>query len=368
MADTFIGPWEASLPEDYEKIVKDFGLDPFNPKQFLKPNKLMRRGAVFAGRDLDIIAKCIKEKKPFYTLTGIVPSAEKIHLGNKMVIDMVRYFQDRGAKAYILIADLEAAAARGVSLQEAKKRALNFHIPAYIALGLNPKKTVFYFQSENKEVIHLAYEFAKKITLNEFRAVYGSADPGRILSALTQAGDILFPQLREKMPGIIPIGPDQDPHIRLTRDIVKRTFSKYKFFAPSSIYHKFTPSLQGALKMSKSQPEGCIDLPEDPVLAKKKILKAVTGGRETVEQQKKKGGIPEKCIIFEFYKQHLIEEDKSLNKIYQLCKKGKLMCGEDKKQACELVEEYMGAFSKRLDKFRKNINKLKFINFSESKR
>lgn len=368
MADAFIDPWGASLPEDYGKIVKDFGLEPFNPKQFPKPNKLMRRGAVFAGRDLNIIAKCIKEKKPFYTLTGIMPSAEKIHLGNKMVIEMMRYFQDRGAKAYVLIADLEAAAARGVSFQEAKRRALDFHIPAYIALGLDPKKTIFYFQSENKDVIHLAYEFAKKITLNEFRAIYGSADPGRILSALTQAGDILFPQLKERMPGIIPIGPDQDPHIRLTRDIVKRTFSKYKFFAPSSIYHKFTPSLQGALKMSKSQPEGCIDLPEDPASVKKKISRALTGGRETIEQQKRKGGIPEKCMLFEFYKQHLLEEDKNLNKIYRLCKKGKLMCGEDKKQAYEFAEKYMETFSKKLDKVRKHINKLKFINFSMPKR
>jgi len=105
----------------------------------------MRRGIVFAGRDLKIISKCIKEKKPFYVLTGIMPTAEKLHFGTKSVIDQVKYFQKHGAETHVLIADLEAAATRGLSLEEAQKRALEIHIPCYIALGLDPKKTKFYF-------------------------------------------------------------------------------------------------------------------------------------------------------------------------------------------------------------------------------
>ena len=170
-------------------------------------------------------------------LSGIMPSSEKIHFGTKMVVENIRYFQQHNAETYILVADLEAASARGVSLEEARKRALEFHIPAYVALGLDIKKTIFYFQSENREVMNHAYEFAKKITLNEFKAIYGNADPGRIFGAITQVADILYPQLEERMPGIIPVGIDQDPHIRLTRDIVRRTRGK-KFFLVSSLYHK----------------------------------------------------------------------------------------------------------------------------------
>jgi len=215
-----IDPYGSGLVEDYTKIIKDFGLENFDPKLFPQPNRLMRRGVVFAGRDMKQIAKAIKDKKPFYVLSGIMPTAKKIHFGTKMVIENIRYFQDHGAVTYVLIADMESAAARGVSLEEARQRALNFHIPAYIALGLDPKKTIFYFQSENKDVLHMAYEFAKKITLNEFRAIYGNADPGRIMSAVTQVGDILYPQVKDRMPGIIPVGIDQDPHVRLTRDVV----------------------------------------------------------------------------------------------------------------------------------------------------
>jgi len=60
MAEKIIDPWGSELVEDYEKIVKDFGLETFDPKLFPQPNRLMRRGIIFAGRDLKIIADAIK--------------------------------------------------------------------------------------------------------------------------------------------------------------------------------------------------------------------------------------------------------------------------------------------------------------------
>jgi len=361
MAEKIIDPWGSELVSDYTKIVKDFGLEVFDSKLFPNPNRLMRRGVVFAGRDLKQIADAIKSKKRYYVLSGLMPSAEKVHFGNKMVIENIRYFQDHGADTYVLVADLESAATRGISLEEARKRALDFHIPAYIALGLDPKKTIFYFQSENLKVTHLAYEFAKKITLSEFEAVYGKADPSKIMASMTQAGDMLFPQLDERMPGIIPVGIDQDPHIRIARDIIRRTKTKYNFFLLSSMYHKFTPSLDGSLKMSKSKPEGNIELPEDIKSACNKLKRALTGGRDTVEEQKKKGGQPEKCMIFELYKQHLIEDDKELQKIYDDCKSGKLLCGEDKEYACRKMKEFMEKLEKGIEKARKQVDKLAFV-------
>ncbi|MBW2990050.1 tryptophan--tRNA ligase [Candidatus Woesearchaeota archaeon] len=347
-----IDPYGSELVEDYSKIIKDFGLDSFSLKNYPSPNRLMRRGAIFAERDMKPVINAMKDKKPFYVLSGIMPTAKKVHFGTKMVVENIAYFQKHGAKAYCLIADLEALAARGVSLEEARKNALEFQIPAYIALGLDPKKTRFYFQSENKEVMRLAYKFSKKITLNEYRAIFGIADPGRIMSALTQAADILYPQLKERMPGIIPVGCDQDPAIRLTRDIVRRS-RKEKFFLPSGLYHKFTPSLDGELKMSKSRPESCIDLPDDPKKTAKKIMRAKTGGRKTVEEQRKLGGEPERCIIFEFYKQHLIEDDRELQRIHDGCRKGKLLCGEDKQNCCKMMEAFMHDLEKGIEKARK---------------
>jgi tryptophanyl-tRNA synthetase len=292
-----------------------------------------------------------------------MPTNDKIHFGNKMVVEQIRYFQEQGAHAYILIADLESAAARGVSIEEAKKRALEFHIPAYVALGLDPKKTMFYFQSENRDVITLAFEFAKKITLNEFKGIYGSADPGRIMSAVVQCGDILFPQLSEKMPGIIPVGIDQDPHIRLTRDVVDRTKSTHKFFAPSSIYHKYTKALNGKLKMSKSEPLYNIELPEDKESYTKKIKRALTGGRDTLEEHRKLGADVEKCMVFELLKTHLVEDDNELQRIYDDYKSGKTTSGEIKEIAIKKMDEFMEEFNKKAELAKKNIDKLHFIKF-----
>lgn len=358
-----IDPYGSTLVEDYTKIVKDFGLESFDASLFPEPNRLMRRGIIFAGRDLKIISEAIRHKKPFYVLSGIMPSGEKIHFGTKSVVEGIHYFQEHGAHAFILVADLESAAARGVPLEEARKRALEFHIPAFIALGLDPKKTTFYFQSENKDVVHKAYEFAQKITLNEFKAVYGSADPGRIMSAVTQVADILYPQFSERMPGIIPVGIDQDPHIRLTRDVVKRTASKYKFFAPSAMYHKYMPSLDGQLKMSKSNPLSCIELPEDISSVTKKIKRAVTGGRDTLEEHRRLGAMVEKDMVFELLKQHLIEDDAELQQIYDDYKSGKMLSGELKEIAIAKMTSFMNDFVKKVEAARKNIDKLRFVKF-----
>jgi len=358
-----IDPYGSELVEDYAKAIKEFGLEVFMPDLFPEPNRVMRRGVVFAGRDLKIIARCIKEKKPFYALSGIMPTSDHIHLGNKVVVENLAYFQKHGAITFILIADLEAAAARGVSLEEGRKRALEFHIPAYLALGLDPYKTIFYFQSENKDVVHFAYEAAKKITLNEFRAIYGNADPGRIMSAVTQVGDVLYPQFKERMPGIIPVGLDQDPHIRLARDVVSRMKDR-KFFPVSSLYHKYTPSLDGSIKMSKSKPESCISLPEDSKSVCKKIKNALTGGRDTLEEHRKLGAVIEKDMVFELLKQHLIDDDKELDMIYQEYKSGRMTSGELKQIACDKMIEFMDDFKEKLEENRKKVKDLHFVKFA----
>jgi tryptophanyl-tRNA synthetase len=250
-----------------------------------------------------------------------------------------------------------------VDLNKARENALKYQIPAYLALGLDPKRTTFYFQSENRDVLMLAYEFAKKITLNEFKAIYGVADPGRIMSALTQVADILYPQLKKRMPGIIPVGVDQDPHIRLTRDVVARTRSKYNFIPPASINNKFMPSLDGSIKMSKSKPESFIELPEEQGSYNKKLMRALTGGRETVEIQRKLGGRPEKCMIFELYKQHLLDDDNELEDIYKRCRKGKILCGENKENACKTMKLLMDRLEQGMKKAEKMVPRLNFIKF-----
>jgi tryptophanyl-tRNA synthetase len=264
----------------------------------------------------------------------------------------------------VLIADVESQATRGVSLEEGKKRALEFHIPAYIALGLDIEKTNFYLQSENKAVSNLAVICSQKITENEFRAIYGSVHPSKVISAFTQMGDILYPQLSERMPGIIPVGIDQAPHIRMVRDVARRLKSDYGFFLPSAIYNKYTSALDGSFKMSKSaDATGKLEIPEKELnLLEKKINKALTGGRPTKEEQRAKGGEIEKCVVYEYCKNHFIKDDKTLKQMYDECVGGKNLCGECKaKYGVPYAKNFYEEFNKNFEKAKKNIGKIRFV-------
>ncbi|MDI6826593.1 MAG: tryptophan--tRNA ligase [Candidatus Aenigmarchaeota archaeon] len=364
MAKISIDPWGYFSVKDYDELIGQFGIEPFTDELLSKipePNKLMRRKVVFAHTDFGRVVDAIIQKKEFYALTGIMPTLEQIHLGTKLVIENMRFFQEHGAKTFVLVADLEAAATREVSLEESRQRALDFHIPAYIALGLDPKKTVFYFQSTNEKVKNLAFIFSNKVTLNEYRAIYGNTEPARMMSSILQAGDILFPQLEVRMPGVIPVGPDQSVHILLSRDIVNRTKSTFNFIPPSGLYNKFTPSLDGDLKMSKSKPQSCITIPDDINEACKKIRRALSGARKTLADHRKYGAIPEKDMCFQLLAQHFIEDDKELKRIYDEYKAGKMTTGEIKDITCEKLTEFMKDFERKFEKAKKIVPNLKFI-------
>ena len=74
--------------------------------------------------------------------------------------------------------------------------------------------------------------------------------------------------------------------------------------------------------------------PESPESVKRKIKRALSGGRDTLEEHRKLGAIVEKDMAFELMKQHLIEDDKELDKIYNEYKSGKMTSGELKEIAC----------------------------------
>jgi tryptophanyl-tRNA synthetase len=358
-----IDPWGKALVQDYSRLIKNFGMQKFDVDSMPNPSLQMKRGIIFGGQDLNVIAEAIRKKKRFYCLTGIMPSAEKIHLGTAAVVDNVRYFQEQGAETFVLIADVESQATRGVPIEEGKRRALEFHIPAYIALGLDPKKTKFYFQSENKVVSNLASVCSQKITENEFRAIYGSVHPSKVMAAFTQLGDILQPQLGEPMPGVIPVGIDQAPHIRMSRDVARRLRSEYGFFAPCASYNKYTSALDGSFKMSKNESVGKLEIPEkDRTAMEKNLKKALTGGRVTADEQRKKGGQPEKCVAFEYCKNHFIKDDKPLAEMYQDCLSGKNLCGECKqKYLITYANKFYDDFDKKFVKAKKTIGKIKFL-------
>ena len=223
-----IDPWGSSQSTDYSRIVDQFGLQPMEHLEIPSPSKLHRRGIIFAHRELDTILEAKRKGEPFGVLTGLMPSG-MMHLGHSMVIDQVSWFQKQGGDVTIAVADLESTATRGISLAQGRKIAAEEYVANYAALGLDPEKTTVYFQSERSIVQRLGFQLGKRTNLSEFEAIYGfdgSTNLAHVQAPLVQAGDILHPQLDEYgglRPIVVPVGVDQDPHIRLTRGLAAKT-------------------------------------------------------------------------------------------------------------------------------------------------
>ncbi len=368
MKKDVFNPWEVEGDINYKKLVEKFGISPMKelPKIFSE-NVLFRRGVVFANRDIGRILNAIKEKKPFVMMTGLMPTG-KFHIGHMLVAQQFIFWQKLGAKIYIAVADLESYNARGLSLEEARKNALEEYIANYVALGLDLKKADIYFQSERSQdptksnaYYKLQNLLARHATFAEFKGVYGEITPGKMLSALLQASDMLHPQLKEfegkPLPVLVPVGIDQDPHLRLARDISKRVKNP-KFTQLSSTYHTFMPGLSGG-KMSSSNPNSFIALTDSASEVKKKINKyAFSGGQATLEEHKKKGGNPDIDVPFQYLKMFFEQDDKKLDEIYRLYKQGEMTTGEMKKYCIEKISDFLKEHQKKLEKAKKEVNKI----------
>ena len=223
-----IDPWASKGIKNYDEICEKFGLEKIDSTKLPNPTHLHRRGIIFAHRDLDSILNAKKTGKPFGVLSGLMPSGQ-MHLGHKMVIDQAKWFQDLGGDVTIAVADLEAHATRGLSLEKCRKYAIEEYISNYAGMGLNPEKTSIYFQSERPIVQKMGFTLGTKTNLSEMEAIYGftgKTSLAHVQSPLVQAGDIVHPQLDEYgglRPIVVPVGIDQDPHIRLTRGMVSKT-------------------------------------------------------------------------------------------------------------------------------------------------
>jgi tryptophanyl-tRNA synthetase len=96
-------------------------------------------------------------------------------------------------------------------------------------LGLDPKRAEVYFQTKRSRVKDLAYALGLHVNMSQMRAIYGFEDAVKLAhlnAPLMQAGDILHVQAPDKggpRPTVVPVGVDQDPHIRLTRDLAAAT-------------------------------------------------------------------------------------------------------------------------------------------------
>jgi len=349
-----LDPWGTSSIKDYTRLQSEFGIEPTAPllSRFKTPSPHLSRGIDFGQRDLKRILDAIDNNKPYAVMSGIKPDGA-FHLGNKMTADDMIFFQSLSKKAtvYYAIADVEAYADNGLTFAETAKTAIR-NVADILALGLNPDQAIVYKQSEEMRVMRMSTIFSRGVTNNMLKAIYGERQIGLYMSALIQAGDILMPQLPDfggPKPVLVPVGADQDPHIRLTRDLADRYQADFGFIPPSAIYHRLEFALTGGYKMSKRVPESGFTLDDSAAEAARRVKVAFTGGRDTVEEQRRLGGRPEICPVFDLYRFHFGRDDEHVDRVYNECSKGIRLCGECKQEAIGLVKAFLEEHHKKRD-------------------
>lgn len=220
-------------------------------------------------------------------LSGIQPSGT-LHLGN--YFGMMRpsiELQEQGETFYF-IADYHSM----TSLSDPEQRRKNTVDVAldFLACGLDPKRTVFFRQSDVPEVTELTWLLGTVTPMGLLERCHSYKDKlakgipfnfGLFAYPVLMAADILIYDSN-----LVPVGKDQKQHVEVTRDIAIKFNEAYgeTFVLPEARIREDTavvPGLDGQ-KMSKSY-GNAIEIFGDEKGTRKKIMGIVMDSRSPAE-------------------------------------------------------------------------------------
>ena len=354
-------PWEVEGEIDYSKLIKEFGTQPLTNELFDRLKKplppTLRRGMCFSHRDLNLWLDAYDKGEKVSIVTGRGPS-ERMHIGHLTLYALPKYFQEAyKCTFYMPVSDDEKFLVKeNLKFDDVEKYA-NDNILDILAMGFDPKRTIVHKDLEHTEIYKYAVQVSKKITYSTAKAMFGlkpEQNIGWVFYPAMQATHILYPQFKEGPHQVlVPIGIDQDPFIRLTRDIA----NKFDFVKPSAIHKKLAPGLAGP-KMSSSggEAQAPIWLSDNAKTVASKINKyAFSGGRATVEEHRKLGGNPDIDVSFQYLKFFFEDDDKKLKKVEDDYRSGALLTGELKAYFIEKVNTYLERHRERKEKVAEHI-------------
>ena len=368
--EQLITPWEVqgavvdgvAQAVNYDKLINQFGcsklskelIEKFERVTGRKAHRLIRRGMVFSHRDLETILNLHEAGKPFYLYTGRGPSSESMHLGHMIPFVFCQYLQEVfNAHIVIQMTDDEKFLWKDLTLEQCHQYAFD-NAKDIIACKFDAEKTFIF--SDVNYLGHMAetlFKVQKCVNFNQARAVFGFSESdsiGQIAYPATQivpCFSVAFKHIfggRTDIACLVPAAIDQDPYFRLARDVA----AKLKYPKPASIYCRFLPALQGeGTKMSASVVNTAIYMTDTAKEIKSKINKyAFSGGKDTLELHREKGGNPDIDIAY-LYLTYFLEDDEELARIYEDYKRGRMLSGEMKARCIEEVTKFVLEFQER---------------------
>jgi tryptophanyl-tRNA synthetase len=364
--EMIVTPWEVRGKVDYERLIREFGTQPLTMELIQKLAKYtcglhlqLRRGLFFSHRDLDVVLDLYEKGIKFVLYTGRGPSGP-VHLGHLVPWIFTKHLQDHfKTRLYFQMTDDEKFLVKDeLELKEATNYAYENALDL-IALGFKPENTFIIYDVQDIDLLYdIALEVAKRITYSTARATFGFQESTNIgwvfWPAIQAAPCFIHAKLTgENVPALIPAAIDQDPYWRITRDVAP----KLGYYKPAQIHCRLLPGLGTGGKMSASEPETCIFTVDPPDVVKRKVWNAFTGGKPTVAEQRKMGGDPSICTIFQYFLFMFEEDDEKLNERERKCKAGEILCGECKTELANRINSFLEDHRRKRDKARNIIEK-----------
>jgi len=287
------------------------------------------------------------------SLSGIQPSGI-LHIGNyfgaiKQFVD----FQDKYEGFYFL-ANYHALTSSpdGETL---KKNTINALLD-YLALGLNPEKSVIFLQSDVPEHTELAWILANVTPMGLLERAHSYKDKtakgikpnvGLFTYPVLMAADILMYE-----PDIVPVGKDQKQHLEITRDIAikfNETYGKEVFKLPQEkIVENLAviPGIDGD-KMSKSYGNVInMFIPKKEI--KKQIMSIVTDSTPLEEPKNPDNNITKLYALF--------STEKEVEEMRQKFLAGNYGYGHGKNELFDKFMDYFTPFREKREQLEKNMD------------
>ena len=276
-------------------------------------------------------------------MSGIQPSGRP-HIANYFGMMKQLLDQQETHDVYFFIPDYHAM--NSVKDPKVMKANIIDVLLDYLALGLNPKKSIIFKQSDVSEHTELAWIFDTITTvpyLERAHAYKDAKDKGKEMSVglfnypMLMAADILL-----YGPDIIPVGQDQKQHIEIARDTAEKFNNTYgeTFKLPEHMIMKDVAVIPGTdgRKMSKSY-NNTIPLFSEYEEIKKCVMSIVTDSGE---------GIPKNVYAIH----NLLRPASELLPLYE-SKVGKYK--ELKEMLIEDLEKFIAPLREKRKEFEKDI-------------
>lgn len=291
-------------------------------------------------------------------LSGVKPTG-KAHLGNYLGAMKNHVAMQNEYDSYIFIADLHSL----TTVKDAKYlgELVTDLALDYLALGLDPKKSVFFRQSDIHEHAELTWilNCVTPMSMLELAHAYKDAvAKGKDVNAgifdypVLMAVDILIYK-----PDLVPVGKDQKQHVEIARDIAgkfNRTFGEvFKLPAPYIPEEVAVVIGTDGQKMSKSY-GNIIEIFAPEKELKKQIMGVVTDSTPLEEPKD-----PAKDNVYKLYSYFAAEDEKkSLADKYHA---GGFGYGDAKKLLLEKVLEHFKPFREKRGELKNNLDYVKSV-------